>query len=164
MKKNATSVPSAPSTTPLPMDATLRSAVSVARPSHSWMSAADTSSSSRARRANGPITGYCSRRMRMLPSSLKSLPRTKCTSARAWSTNSKASRVSGVSTAKGVRPVITPADTPALPRSLRVSQRCSGWSRKARKIAQAIAPAKGWSTSNMPYATSTASATKKAFV
>ena len=32
MKKNATSVPSAPSTTPLPMDATLRSAVSVRAP------------------------------------------------------------------------------------------------------------------------------------
>ena len=61
----------ADSTTPPPIDATLRSAASVARPSHSWMSAADTASSSRAMRASGPITGYCSRRMRMLPSSLK---------------------------------------------------------------------------------------------
>ena len=100
MKKNATSVPSAPSTTPLPIDATLLSAVSVARPSHSWMSAAETSSSSRAMPRQRADQGTCSRRTRMLPSSLKSLPRMNCTSARAWSTNTKASKVSGVSSAK----------------------------------------------------------------
>ena len=36
-----------------------------------------------------------------------------------------------------------PADVPARPRSLRVIHRCSGKSMKARKIAQAIDPAKG---------------------
>ena len=60
MKKNPTSVPTADSTTPPPTEATLRRAASAARVIHSWISVALTESSSRASRATGPITGYCS--------------------------------------------------------------------------------------------------------
>ncbi len=71
MKKNPTSVPSADSTTPPPTDATFRSRASAARVIHSWMSAALTESSSRASRATGPMTGYCSSCSRIEPSSFR---------------------------------------------------------------------------------------------
>ena len=110
------------------------------------------------------MTGYCSRFAKVLPSIRKLLLWMKLTRALAWSTKASASRVSGVSKAKGVTPVMMPADQPLRPLSLRVSQRCRGLSRKARKTAQAMEPAKGWSTSSKPYSTRAARAMKKAFV
>ena len=71
-------------------------------------------------------------------------------SPRAWLANDNPSPVSGMSSTKGVRPVMIPAEYPARFPSLRVSQRCSGERMKARKIAQAMEPANGWSTSNSP--------------
>ncbi len=71
-------------------------------------------------------------------------------SARAWLANDTPRPVSGMSSTKGVRPVMMPADVPGRLPSLRVSQRCSGDRMKARKIAQAIEPANGCSTSNSP--------------
>ena len=67
-------MPSADSTTPPLIDATFLRIDCVLFVSHCWMSAADTDSSSRAKRATGPMTGYCSSCVSTLPSSLKFLP------------------------------------------------------------------------------------------
>ena len=126
MKKNATNVPSADSTTPPPIDATFLSTVCVAllqplldvRRRHRQLFARDARHRADHRVLSRGAPACCRQ--------LEVLARTYATSARAWFTNTRPSKVSGVSSAKGVRPVMMPADTPARPRSLRVSQQCTG--------------------------------------